>query len=131
MEWIIGLFIGCLIGSLIGAVILRAAAKWVQKLDVNFGNAYVTVLLSSIASMVLVAIVGVCVRAATGSMDSVNAVSLLMTPIGFLIQAGIISSRLRIPLGRGVLVSLAMIGVAIGIAMIVGVLVFIIAMLFT
>ena len=127
---LIGMFIGCFIWSLIGAVILRAAAKWVQKLEVGFGNAYVTVLLSAIANLVLGAIVGFGVGAATQSMDAVNAVSLLMMPVGFLIQSGIISSRLQIPFGRGCLVSLAMIGVAIGIFLVVGIVVFIIAKIF-
>ena len=124
------MFIGAFIWSLIGAVILRAAAKWVQKLDVGFGNAYVTVLLSVIANLVLGAIIGFSVGAATQSMDAVNAVSLLMMPVGFLIQSGIISSRLQIRFGRGCLVSLAMIGVAIGIFVVVGIVVFIIAKIF-
>lgn len=99
-----------------------------QKLEVGFGNAYVMVLLSAIASLVLGAIVGFGVGAATQSMDAVYAVSLLVTPpVGFVIQSGIISSRLQIPFGRGCPVSLAMIGVAIGIFLVVSIVVYIIA----
>ena len=50
---IIGGLIGLALGSLVGAVILRAAAQWAEKLDIPFGSAYVTVLLSAFVNYVI------------------------------------------------------------------------------
>ena len=110
--FIVGIIVIGSIGSLIGAVFLRAATKWVQELEVGFGDAYVTVLLSVLASVifgVFVQCVGYAVGAATHSMVVVNVVVVLLNIIvGFLIQSGIISSRLQIPFGRGCRIVIAM-----------------------
>ena len=132
ISQLIGSFIGCFIWSLIGAVILRAAAKWVQNLEVGFGNAYVTVLLSALANLGLGCVIGIAVGivgrpAATEETLVLIAASAL--PVGFLIQSRIVSSRLQIPFGRGCLVSLAMIGVTIGISLVVGLILFVITRL--
>jgi uncharacterized protein YacL len=114
---IIGQLIGAVIGSLITAIVLRAAAKWVQKIEVPYGQAYVTVLFPNLINVVLGSIVGYAVGSATQSMEAVNVTALLMIPVGFLIQSGFISSRLEIPFNRACLVVLTMaaIGIAIGI----------------
>ncbi len=44
-------FLGTLIGSLVSAVLLRAAAQWVEKKDVPYGEAYVTMSLAAIANL--------------------------------------------------------------------------------
>lgn len=118
---IIGQLIGVGIGSLMVAIVLRAAAKWVQKLDVPYGQAYVTVLLPSLINVVLGSIVGYVVGSATQSMDAVNVASLLRLPVGFLIASGFISSRLEIPFGRACLISLAMTAIGIGIVLVVAI----------
>jgi hypothetical protein len=118
---IIGQLIGVVIGSLIAAIVLRAAAKWVQKMEVPYGQAYVTVLLANLINVVLGSILGYAVGSATQSMEAVNVASLLMLPVGFLILSGFISSRLQIAFGRACLVSLAMAAIGIGIALIVAI----------
>jgi len=126
---LIGALIGAAIGSLIGAIILRAAAKWVIKEDIAFGNAYVTVFIAYLINTVIGFIVGFAVGAATQSMEAVNAMTILMLPVGFLIQSGIIASRLKITFGKACLVSLAMIAVVIGIAIVLGGIIFVIMQL--
>jgi hypothetical protein len=107
-DMIITSTIGSVIGSLIAAIVLRAAAKWVEKREVPYGQAYVTVLLPSLISGVLVLIVSYFGGSAT-----------LVLPVGFLILSGFISSRLEIPFGSACLVALAMVAIGIGIALIV------------
>ena len=114
-------FIGCFVWSLVGAVTLRAAAKWVQKLEVGFGNAYVTVLLSALANLALGCVIGFAVAVTHGTASQLLTVIAIALPVGFLVQSGIVSSRLQIPFARGCLVSLAMIGVAIGISLVAGI----------
>lgn len=126
----IGLIIGCFIGSLFGAIILRVTTKWVQKLEVGFGNAYITALQSALTSIVLGTWVGLVVATATRSMETVTVATVLMLPIGFLIQSWIVSVRLKIPFGRGCLVSLAMVAVYIGIFIVSVIIVFAIGKLF-
>ena len=129
MEIIGALFvalIAALILSLIGAIILRAAAKWVIKEDITFGNAYATVFIAYVVNTIIGFVLGFGAVVATHSKEAVDAMSLLMLPVGFLIQSGIIASRLKTPFGKACLISLAMIAVAIGIMMAVGVIIFII-----
>ena len=115
---LIGMLFGIAVMSLVGAVILRAAAKWVEKLDVPFGNAYVTMLLAAIVNGLLGFVIGLAVGAGTQSREAVNAASLLMWPIGFCIQSGFVSSRIQIPFGRACLVSLTMMGIGLAIGLI-------------
>ena len=133
IDPLIRTFFGCFIWSLIGAVTLRAAAKWVQKLEVGFGNAYVTALLSALANLGLGCVIGLAVGVAAHpavTESTVTVIAFSAFPVGFLIQSGIVSSRLQIPFGRGCLVSLAMIGVAIGISLVAGIIGSVIARLF-
>jgi hypothetical protein len=112
---------------LIEAIILRAAAKWVLKEDILFGNAYVTVFISHLIYMVIKLVVRFFVGAATQSMEADNAITLLiMLPVGFLILAGIISSRLKTSFRKACLVSLAMIAMILGILIVVCGIVFIV-----
>lgn len=110
---LISMLIGTMIASLIGAILLRADAKWVQKIDVPFSNAYVTSPLAGIVNVIIGFLVGFVARAGTWSQEAVIVASLLMWPVGFLIQSVFVSSRIRIPFGRACLVSLAMIGIAL------------------
>lgn len=118
---IIGQLIGVVIGSLLAAVLLRTAAKWVQQLDVPYGQAYGTVLLPGLINTLLGLIVGYMVSSATGSMGTINIAALLMLPVGFLIVAGFIGARLAIPLGRACLIALVMAAIGLAIAAIVAI----------
>ncbi len=125
-ELIGGQFLGILIGSLIGAVILRAAAKWIIKEDITFGDAYITVFLSAVINLVIGFIIGFAVGSATQSPEAVNVATYVSIPIGFLIQSWIISSRLHTSFGTACLISLTMFGIMIGIGLIVGGIVFVV-----
>jgi hypothetical protein len=56
--------VGVMIGSLIGAVILRAGAAWVERKDVRYADAYATMLLCGLASLVLSVVVRSTIGAA-------------------------------------------------------------------
>jgi len=114
-------FIGLVIGSLISAVILRAAAKWVEDLEIPYGEAYVTMLLSGVVNLIMGALVGFAVGFGTGSINAVQAAALLLVPVGFLIQSGFISSRHEVSFGSGFLISLLMIGIGLAIGLIIAI----------
>lgn len=112
--------IDVVVGCLIFAVILRIAIKWVQKLDVPYGKAYVTVLIPGLINVFLAALISS--YTASKVMDPVEAIrltTLLSLPVQFLIGSFFISSRLAIPFGRACLVSLAMVPIGIAFGLIV------------
>ena len=117
--------IGCFFCSLIGAGMLQVAAKRAQSLTVNFGDAYVTVLLSFFAMLILGIVVDFSIDASV-----LPIISLAMMPVNFAILSGIISYFLKIPFGRGCIIALTMICIAIGILIAIGVVGFGIAMIF-
>jgi hypothetical protein len=110
---------------LIQAIILRAAAKWVLEEDILFGNAYVTAFISCLNYIVIDLVVSelvvrFVVGAATQPMDVVNTIIFpIMLPVWFLIQAGIISWRLKTSFRKACLVLLAMIAMIFWILLIV------------
>lgn len=124
-----GLLIGVTLGSLIGAIILRAAAKWVLKEDIAFGNAYLTALMCYLLSVGL-SIVILPIAAASGSLLAANIMTILSIPVNFLIQSSIISARLKTSFGKACLVSLMMLAIVIGIFIIVTGIVFLTAPLY-
>jgi uncharacterized membrane protein (Fun14 family) len=67
-------------------------------MDVGFGDAYVTVLLSGLVNLALGVIVGFAVGAATQSVDAVNVAAFLMLPVNLLTQSGFVSTRSSYPL---------------------------------
>jgi len=115
---IVGL-IGTLILSFISAVILRAGAEWVERIDVRYTDAYATMLLCGIATLVL----GVALREALGTaleLDSEQALRfalVLTTLLAFPIHSGIIGARLGIPFRRACLVFLVMLLVSAALAL--------------
>lgn len=121
---LIGAFFGGLIGCLIGAILLRAASHWVVKLDVPFGKAYWTVFIAFIVNFILGYFLGFVAAFTTGSTEVVDALSVIMLPVGFLIQSGIIGSRLKLSFGKACLVNITMIGIALGIAFAIGIFIF-------
>jgi hypothetical protein len=123
---IIGAFLGILFWSLFGAVLLRAAFKWVMKEDVKFGEAYSTVFITYLINVLLGFGIGVGLGSANASENLIKALPILFMPIGFLIQSAVIASRHKLPFGKACLVSLAIIGVFLGLAIVIGGIIFII-----
>jgi hypothetical protein len=119
MIWALTLLMGILIGSLFWAIILRVAAKWVQKMEVPFGNAYMTALLAIIATFI--AIAALTMRTGTQSQEATNTASLIGPVSFFISMSAFVSARIKIPFGRACLVSLAMIGIGLAIILIVAV----------
>jgi hypothetical protein len=123
MEVVLGMLVIMLvsvaIGSLIGAIALRAAAQWIQKMDVPFGKAFVTCLLASIANAFIGFAVGFLMGTGTQSREAIITANLFMLPFGFFVLSGIVSSQIQIPFGRACIVSLSMIGIILVICLIV------------
>ncbi len=118
---LIAVLAACFAASLIGAILLRATARWVQKLDVGFGNAYFTLLLSNMLNTAMVMVACLIVRAATHSRKAIDLALVLLIPVGFLIQSAFVSSRLRVPFRRGCLLSLVMVGLLSGLGLVAAV----------
>ncbi len=118
---LVHLTINTLIGSFIGALILQAAVRWVQKLKVAYWNAYMAILLPGIVNIFLVLTFFVALGAAgksaiARSTPAIVIQILLLLLAQFLVQAGFVSSRIKIPLGRACLVTLVMDGIILVIA---------------
>ncbi len=122
------LVLGAGIGVVIGAILLRAASKWVTGRDVPFGSAILTILLCTLANAVVGVVIGYAVGLAVGFGGAGWAASVMAdciaVPTGLLIQSGIISARLRVSYGRGLLISLIMLLLVVLIGGILGALVF-------
>ena len=108
------------IGSLIGAVLLRAAASWVLGEDVPYGDAFLTMLVAGIINGAVGFTAGFVYGAATGTAEGVQIVSLILVPVSFLIQAGVISSKLETDFGAACAVTFTMYVIVFVIAAIVG-----------
>jgi len=121
---LIGMPIGLAIGSLIGAIFLRIAASWVLWEEVPFAEAYVTALLSYVINGLLGFGIGLIFGAITQAADSHHLISLLMLPIGFLVQSSVISSRLDTDYGSACLITLVMTLISFLVAVIIGVMFF-------
>jgi hypothetical protein len=110
------------IGCLIGTIILRAAAQWVQKMDVPFRIAFVTILVSGIVNILMgINCIGAVIfNSGSGpqTQDIETLARILIWPVGFLIQSGFVYLFLKIPFGRACLISLSMIGIGLGIFLI-------------
>ena len=119
-AFLIGQLIGIVFGSLIGAILLRVAAKWVTKESVPYGDAYFSVLLTTAINTMLGFFVGFIVGLVTHSSNNVIIAALLMLPVGFLIQSGIIASWTKTRFRSACLISLVMDALGIGIAVLFG-----------
>jgi hypothetical protein len=114
------------IGSCINAFVLRGAAYFVLGDHVGFGSAFVTCLVAILINGVLGFGAGFTYGAVTGSAEGSQILSLILLPITFLIQSGVISSNLDTDFGAACLVSLAMYAIwfVIGIILVGAVFVF-------
>lgn len=121
---LIGGVVGALVGCPLGAMLLKVASKWVAGLNVPFGKAFWTVFTSFYVNFVLLLILTFAVVGETASMEAVRALHMILVPVGFLIQSGIISSQLEFSFGKACLVSITMIGMFLGIALVVALIIF-------
>jgi hypothetical protein len=125
IEQSIVMTIVCVLGVLIamgaavalGAMILRAAAKWAEKIDLPFWSAAGTVLLSTLASYAIAFVLGLIFGTAAENSDHRVAHG-LVAPLGFFAQSAIISGRHQLSFGKGIKISIFMwlVCVLIGIA---------------
>jgi hypothetical protein len=120
--------LGILTASLIGAVILRAAAAWVERKDVKFADAYATMLLCGIATLILRAALGLSLGGALrlDSEIALRVASVPTSPLSFLIHAGLIGLRHDIRFRRACLVCLVMLAVSAAMALSVAVVAYLI-----
>ncbi len=102
---------------LVGAVILRAAAKWAERLDLAFWPSVVTVVAYTAANVAL----GLVVAALAGMIGPGPKHGMLQglaTPVGFLLQSAVISGRHHVSFLKGIKISFFMwlVTVLLGIA---------------
>lgn len=117
---LIGATIGTVLGSLIGAVILRAAAHWVLGQVVAFGDAFVAMFLASLLNSGLGLGVGFAYGVVTGSDQGSSMLSLIMLPVVFLVQSGVISSKLDTDFGSACKVTLTVYAIYFAIIVVIG-----------
>jgi hypothetical protein len=119
-AFLIGFPIGLVISSFIFAFLLRAAAYFVLGDHVNFGTAFMTIMVGNLINCVLIVSASFMYGAVNGSAEGSQVLSLTMLPIAFLIQSGVISSNLDTDYGTACLVSLAMYAIWFVIGIILG-----------
>lgn len=117
---LIGAPIGAVIGSLIGAFILRAAAHWALGQDVAYGDAFVAMFLASVVNFALGLGAGFAYGVITGSEEGSGMLSLIMLPIAFCVQSGVISSKLETDFGSACKVTLTMYAIYFAIIIVIG-----------
>jgi hypothetical protein len=95
------------LGVLVGAVILRAAAKWAEKLDLPFWSSAETVLIYTLGGCALG--FGVALLAGVmGEGPKHRMLEGLVAPAGFLLQSAVISGRHKLSFGKGIKISIFM-----------------------
>lgn len=112
---LIGGLVGLSLGGLIAAVLLRAAAHWVAQMDVPMGKAFGI----GVVNMVLGYIVSLGAKM-LGVAAGNPVVSLVSLPLGFLLQAVIITVALPVNFGKGLLITLVMMLLVLAIALVLG-----------
>jgi hypothetical protein len=122
---------GVLIGGLIGAILIRAAVWLTNKIvggtvpDPSFGKAFGMAVAAIVANWVVGFVAGLAMRG--GDPQTVQIVSLLAgLPISFFVLAGIATAMLPTTFPRACLVALFYILVAMAIALVIGVLFFVV-----
>jgi len=102
MDIVIPLIVPAIvIGCLIGAIFLRAAAQWVESLDVPLSEAFAIVFISWLIGIVVGFLLKIIVVA-------MPAVLFLSFPIGLIVQADVIRWLLPVTFGKALLISLVM-----------------------
>jgi len=103
----VGGLVGLFIGVLVGAVILRAAAKWAEKLDLPFWSSVATVLIYSLGGCAI-GFVAALLAGVMGDGPKHQMLEGLVAPAGFLLQSAVISGRHKLSFGKGIKISIFM-----------------------
>ena len=119
IQILIALAPALLVGCLVLAVTFRAAAKWVQNLDVGFGKAYGTVFLPCAVMAMLGLMVDNIVQSKAWSPSAVNGTAVALNLAGYFLQSGYIGSQIKIAFKRACLVGLVMYAINAGILLMV------------
>jgi hypothetical protein len=104
---VLGTLLFLSIGVLLGAVILRAAAKWAEKMDLPFWSSVGTVFIYSLASCAIGSVVALLVGE-MGDGPRQRMLEGLVAPAGFLVQSAVISGRHKLSFGKGIKISIFM-----------------------
>jgi hypothetical protein len=103
----VGALAGLFIGALVGAVILRAAAKWAEKMEIPFWSAVGTVLVYTLADLAIGMVVAL-LAGVMGDKPKHSMVHGLVGPVAFLLQSAVISGRHNVTFGKGIKISIFM-----------------------
>jgi len=106
--------------SLLVAAVLMVAMKLVERRKVPFSDALIAALVSAFPAFVLLDLAQALGRSA-GLKVAAGAISLLILPLGFLVQSAAVRWRFHITFGRACLVSLVVGGTGFGIILAAGV----------
>ncbi len=131
--------LGCaiVIGTLIGAIILRAACSAFNKLsqpqnhvpEPEMGKAMLITFVTTVTNWILGFVLGFIFGAALAAADMPPQqiqiiVQLISLPLSILVMAGMNSLMLPTTFGRGLLVALLYMAIAIAVAIVIGIIIF-------
>ena len=88
-------------------MILRAAAKWAEKMEIPFWSAVGTVLVYSLANLAIGSVVAL-LAGVMGAGPKHAMLQGLAAPVGFLLQSAVISGRHNVAFGKGIKISIFM-----------------------
>jgi len=116
--WIIFVLI---ITSVSGAILLRAAAAFVEKMDVSFDKAFKTILLDNIINLIYLLFLILLLSKGAVSAEYEVPYLFFLSIVSFFTLSGIVSLRLRIPFVSAYLVSVVMVilGFVIGLIVLI------------
>jgi hypothetical protein len=109
------------ITSLLGALFLRIAFRWVEEDDITYGTAYITTLIIGLLNTIFSFVIIIIVGSNTRSSNAIILTWIILIPFEFMISSAIIAKRTEISFGKACRVALIMIGMALGICFVFGV----------
>jgi hypothetical protein len=115
---ILGAIAAAIIGGLIGAILLRAAAEFSEKLQIEFGDAFLTVFLGTLANSGIALVIRVALESMAPPPEFRLVALICFYPLAFVIQSVVISRRHNVSLWKGLRISfyIALIWVVIFVA---------------
>lgn len=108
------------VGSLFGGMILKIAADWVALAEVPYLRACFTVFIAYALNILLTIPVDTGTQFLVAYHPFFALMTLVMLPVGFFVQAGVIYWRLELSFGYSILVTLAMILIAFILVLVFG-----------
>ena len=114
-------FIGLPVGTLVQAILLRAAAKWAERMEIRFGDACRTMFFSILVSLFVGFITGV-VYGVSGAVKYYGQLpmQIVLLPLLILIQARIISIAHTLTFRKGLKIALFMLLIQASLIAVVG-----------